>query len=360
MYISGWWRPLTGSPFFWFAVFWVALECVALRVIPFPRQARADSVARNPNGRRGWPEYTSAGEVQSRRRVVLIGNSQAVALEIPDPRDTYAGLLQASLATRGVTLENWSYQGIHYHQVELLSLKAAQRKPDLVVFALGYQAFGPGVLLDWGSSDLPLLAGVPTMWPQLARTEIGHELDWDQHLELLFYATSSVGRARGWLLDLAGRSMPKSLQKFVFGQPRVEQPPPEYFAALRLDEGRMREDSKKAKRKLNRLRQFEVDERVERFRGFHEALAARFDEAGVDYAFVWIPGDMDGVDPRVVELLRDFHRRASAIVRARGHQTADLLTRCKSHHFVSVAHFNEEGHRIMAGLMGKVIVDALP
>lgn len=95
-------------------------------------------------------------------------------------------------------------QGLRTNELEVLALEAEAQGAELLVIAVGYKNFEHPhlVMLDYGASDVDLLAGLPHLWqPLLNSTVTGESADLDDLLVRCFQVLTHLGRLRRPILD---------------------------------------------------------------------------------------------------------------------------------------------------------------
>lgn len=97
---------------------------------------------RNPAYRRGWVEYTAPVEITTDRLIILITGSQAWAPEIADDNAIYPYLLENRLnenSSESYTVLNWAVPGLDFPEYVILMSRLAAFDPDLVLFIVDWK-----------------------------------------------------------------------------------------------------------------------------------------------------------------------------------------------------------------------------
>ncbi len=364
---------LAKSPCSWCVLFLGLAELVARLASPYGEARPAADSPRNAWNRRGWPEYTRAPATPADPLVVLLGNSQALGLELHDPEACYPARLDTRLRERhpGGRLENWASVGLRATELEVLSLQAVDRGADLLVVALSYKNFdGPGaVVLDYGGADIDLLAGRPGLWrPLLETTLTGERTSLDDLFVRAIQLGSGLGRMRRPLLDAAARNLELPHHRMVFGHPTARQFP----AGWAEDGGPLpsiqvaREAWRRGRGRqaiLRRLETVSADHLaapLNACRAVIDRLVARAEAAGLPLLWVWVPMDTGGLPESMANLVETFHARASFVLREHGVPVVDLAGLVPTEEYVSLTHFDGDGHARMTRELLPAILDALP
>jgi hypothetical protein len=380
--------------FAWFVVLLLLAEAAAWWRLPYRHLPSAAEVPRNVRSHRGFPEYLmvpSRGGLASSRSgfdpardgpesdggerpfAVVIGNSQAVGMEVSDPERIWCAELRRRLAggDRPAHLENWSLGGLRTAEVELLALAALERGADLLVFVLHFRNFDPvgRVSLDVASSDVPLLAGHPALWPAMDGLLLDRDLELDEKLVHAVMLGSSFARMRNPILDRLSHVVPPPVHRFVFGHLRD---PGDVFGPTRQHstEGLPTPERRarwvalggldEALEELGRLDEAERAARLACFDAISASVGQRAAERGARVVWVWAPADVTAVPADVEAPIREFLAQAGAMLAGRDGDPVDLLDAVPHAEFVSLSHFGVEGHARMAALMEPVVRDALP
>lgn len=146
---------------------------------------------RNPNFRRGWPEYLAA--VPPRQpgewRVLVIANSQGYAPEI-DPRKAYPRLLEQQLRRQGVPARvvNGSVPAGRYFDLLLLAAAARELEVDQILLVVSTGLFGdqsvPRPGREGWASDLHHLLGDGEFRGRLPERQVGLRLEPETEREI--------------------------------------------------------------------------------------------------------------------------------------------------------------------------------
>ncbi|MHC4844644.1 MAG: hypothetical protein ACYTCU_00630 [Planctomycetota bacterium] len=363
-------RGILRSPFTWFVLLLLALEWLAWDLVPYRTDPTAAEVARLERKRRGWPEYVAGPSERERPLVVIISNSQGYGREMHDPADTWAGHLRESLARRDppIDIENWSSAGLRTGEIELLSMQAVERRADLVLYMVAHRNVDLRgyVTLKTVGSDIPLLAGRPSLWGLIDDSEVGRRANWDDLLTRGFLLNSQFGRARVPVLDWWAKDLTREQEEIVLGHVRAsEREPFENKDALSLTDEEMRELWRARARdavleRVARLHTGEFESRLETLRRMHPPLQRRHDASDIPYLWIWVPTDVWQLPPEDLAAAQAFRAAGSEIIAASGGRTQEWSERVPSDQFLSLNHFTRRGHATMAELVEELIVDALP
>lgn len=363
---------LAGSAFFWFAVFLLALELAAGQLVPYAIHPTADAVPRNPTFHRGWPEYLDVDDGDdSRPLVVLLTNSQGVGGEVADGERIYAAHLRRALAAGDppARLENWASGGIRTPEIELLSMRAIERRATVVLGVFAYRNFDPPAILnlDFPFSDITLFAGKPTLWRYLDDTTFAESITIEGLLSRSAQLGSDLARSRIPMTDALTSPAPRAWHRWIAG--REIRPGPR-LDALTDDELSiywMRNRSLEERLATNQQRRHAMEHvdprdaavRLATFERFFEQLHRRLSAAGIRLTWVWQPTNPATLRGRSRALYREFLARATAAVRRTGTPCVDLLDAVAPEHFVTPGHFDEDGHRELAERLLPVMRDEL-
>jgi len=363
-------RAVARSPFTWFVLLLLALEWLAWDLVPYHNDPTAAEVVRLERKRRGWPEYVAGTRERERPLVVIISNSQAYGREMSDANETWAGHLRASLARHDppIDIENWSSAGLHTGEIELLSMQAVERRADLVLYMLAHRNVDLTgyVTLNTVGTDIPLLAGRPSLWGPLRDSEVGRRADWDDLLARAILLNLQFGRARVPVLDWWAKSLTKEQEEMVLGHVRAQEREP--FDRDEIDtltDDQLRQAwAKRGKaavlERVARLHTGEFESRLETLRRRHPPLHRRHDANGVPYLWIWVPTDVWQLPPEDLAAAQAFRARGSEIIAASGGRTQEWSERMPSDQYISLNHFTRRGHATMAQLVEDAILDALP
>jgi len=360
---------LARSAFFWFTLFVAASELLAWWSLPYRLVPKADVAIRNPLSHRAWPEYLDA-EHDARPLVVLISNSQGVGGEIPDDDKIYAAALRAHVARSGYRFENWSARGLRTTELEILTLEAVERGARHVIVVVAANNFDPPERVDlrYPLSDIPLLAGAPSLWPELGgalfmkRTEAS-DLAW------AFVALrSNLARSRLAVIDLLASRLPLALHRFAFGRqvrpgerldsmndPAISV----YLPAVDLAQGELAERRASRSADPESWKIIRPAERFTTFAAIFPGLAARFSTRGIRMSWIWQPIAPDTGTAESRSTLDRFVRDATAIIEQSGVRCEDMTDALGPGSYVTQGHFNEEGHREFARLLTPIIDEDL-
>jgi len=356
-------KSLFKSAFFWFFALLFLGELAAYALLPYRSHPHAGEVYRNPTDKRAWPEFVSGGAAADKRLVVLISSSQAVGKEMQEAEKIYFAILKNALEKEfpSVSIENWSSGGIRTVDLDLLTLRAAERRADLVVFVLASVNFDPPSKLNLGypQSDIDLLAGRPSSWAHLEDTVFYPSLTVHDIAKRCLTLESSLLRSRNDALDAMALAIPSRKHGSVFGH--VISP------GTRLDAYRgegpaappEREDYLVSGKKLGGLKPSELDERLATFRSFHLTARRRFSDGNIRAVWVWMPIARDIFDEETIAAMESFNREASEIIRGAGADVFDLTWSIPTERFLTRSHLDERGHGLMAGMMLEILEDEL-
>lgn len=356
---------LTRSPFLWFAFLLAALEVLSWQTSPYRLGRKADQTTRNATKHRGWPEYLDVKDDKA-PLVALISNSQGVGGEIEDRNAIYAASLKDHLARRGFRFENWSTGGLRTTEIELLTMKAVQRGVDHLVLVLTVNNFDPDeqLNLDFPFSDITLLAGEPSLWPEL-RDSLFISNTRFEDLAVRFMARwSSLVRSRIAVTDLVAAHLPLEWHRLALGHEvrpgsrldDLESPEISlYFPAIDVTE----EQLARRRAMLNtNPRDYDpdgIERRLETFERLYPILRERAKRSGMRLTWVWNPLAPGSTTDEGRSVRNSFIERASRTIERGGSRSHDLSDSMKSGYFLSHGHFNEDGHREFARMMKEIL-----
>jgi hypothetical protein len=176
-------------------VFGVVLLQVAISAVLDRRLCDFESVHRNPNYMRLWPEYVRSAP--SRRNgetlVVVISHSQGYGPELSDD-EIFPARLEARLAARSprpVRVVNWSVPSGNAREAIILAAAAHRLRPDVTLMVTGPRAFlagywmrqGEATRLDRSPTDVRRLIGFEDVRRHLPDSFRSHYLRLHDHLD---------------------------------------------------------------------------------------------------------------------------------------------------------------------------------
>ncbi len=368
---------IRSSPFFWFLLCAVALESAASFLLPYRAQPQASQADRNPTLIRAWPEYLSGpGPSAGRKRIALVGNSQAVAWEITDTERLYVARLKQTFAADhvAVDIENWSVQGLSTDQIELLSMQAVRRGFDLLVLVLGPDNIDLRTHYRLGSrpADLDLLAGKPSLWRLLPGAAFYPQTRYDDILRRALLINSDLARSRIAVLDLLAQHVEPGLHRFVFGSRR---PRDALFRIEQLRQASRRRRLPSAAAPQNpaaprpytgasaeQWRTQFLHSRLPTFAAFYPAFRERLSRHHVGLLWIWMPlvrGEHSAV---IKNGAKPFFDAVCREVATGGAPCVDMSDALPAEAFLSLgfsSHLNETGHELMARKLYPLLRDAL-
>lgn len=358
---------LLKNPFFYFILLLTLAESLAWVFFPYRNAPKSSEVSRKPHIRRAWPEFFRGREEHPKKEplIVIISHSQGVGGEIRDPEKVYAAYLQNEFLKHGIPgrVENWSAAGLVTTDLEILSIKAVQRKADLVIFAVNYRNINPMRLvnLDYPNSDLALLAGDPSLWPYLSGTLFFTNVTWDDILKKFFYLHSFLLRTRFVFYDSLTAAVPPGWHQAVFGKE---------MEVVKFQDIRDRPAADQEKKQpfmfLNPLlvrdvsnKDTEMKIRFPVFQRFYPLLYQRMKKGGVPFLWVWTPVAMEALPEKAALDMPLLNEEFSKVVRNSGVRCLDLSGAVPTERFLGFAHMDEEGHRLFSQLLFPEIVREL-
>ena len=358
---------LSRSAFPWFVLLLALGETLAWWSLPYQLGPTADETTRNPTKHRGWPEYLDV-EDDERPLVVLISNSQGVGGEVADREKIYAAFLGEHLSDKGFRFENWATGGFRTTEIELLTIKAAQRGVDHLLVVLAVNNFDPPELLnlDYPFSDITLLAGEPGLWPYLGDTLFMENAKFEDLAVRFITWTRNLARSRMAVTDLVAAHTPLKWHPLVIGHevrpgmrlddlkdPGISA----YYPAvdLTVEELAIRRAARKTMvRDYNRD---QVARRFETFRQFYPLLNSRLEKSGTKLTWVWNPVALESTNKNGRSVRNRFYEQASSIIERSGARSHDMTDALESRYFLSHGHFNESGHREFARMLIPILDD---
>jgi len=351
------------SPLAWLCLILLGLELTAGRLLPFGRAHGAWEAPRNALTKDGWPEYTRAPGPASGELAVIITNSQGLGIETAEARRTYAARLRRRLRTArpDVSLESWASPGLRTAELELLALRAAERRAGLVLVAISLANLDPPrrVSLAHTTGDIALIAADPAIWPRLPRTLLYQRLDARTFVETIAAYRSELVRSRRTLLARAFGGLEKDQQLLLLGHVVRRFRLLDDFASTSAPDGPTPGGRRSQDPRGPRLRERDVRGALRTLGRLRPRLETTLGEAGARVVWVWVPLAVDSLSPADRDRLRSFHRSANRMIERAGGLSVDLSEAIPTRRFYSLGHYDEEGHRLMSRLLWPVLVDEL-
>jgi len=359
-------RRILQSPFGWLILIILILEAFAAIKVPYARQPKASTVYRNPTPHRGWPEYIKGQKGPHRKLVIIISNSQGIGWESARPESLYTAELEKEFALLNipVEIENWSNGGITTPDIELLSFKAIQRKPDLLLFILGYNNFDfpPQLYLDYSPSDINLLAGEPSFWPYLKDTTFFKNTTFDDIMRRFLLIHSALARSRIALYDALAEHIPLEYHKYIFGHSREP--------LIRLDEALERRPRSRplpppkhilelANLALPALPVENMRQRLETFNIFYPMLNKRLSKNHIPFIWVWMPVASEVFPRESKRVMRVFEIETGKLIHNSTAKYIDLTYALPGKYFYMLNHLDEDGHKALSKILLPIIKDGL-
>jgi hypothetical protein len=362
---------LLHSPFLWFFVAIAIAETLFHALLPYTELAATAAGRRNPLPLRGWPEYVAASAAPAgspSTRVVVIGNSQGVAPELPRGERLFPALIEETLngAGRNVAVINWSVVGLATDHLEVLSIEAARRGIDLVVIAASLKSLDIAGTTRLGASadDVDLLAGNPAAWPWYRDSLLAATTRADDLLLRAIYLGSALGRSRQYGRDLLAATISTRHHRFAFGATRsrrAQQTLAERRAAIpnaATPHGGLRPDPVPAETWSRQFRH----SRLPTFHALIPRLGARLKASGTRLLWVWMPIAPSLSNANLRRAAAPIYTETCAELAAAGIPCLDLMDSIPLEHFVSrgvSSHLDEDGHARVAALIAPAVNDAL-
>lgn len=357
-------EKLSNNPFVWLLLILALLEALAYLLLPYTQQPIAADVLRNPTTWRGWPEYLRAPSLGvSGKKIAIIGNSQAVGREMRDPGDIYVAHLRRLAREQALplTIENWSLEGIRLAEIELLTMQAVKRQLDLLVIIVspGNLDRGGSYNLDFGASDVDLIAGDPALWNMLLDSGLRRRISIHDVLKRGALLHSNVVRSRIAVHDVTASWLDPRWDSVVFGQRKNR------IAHLRIGESRGRSASLPRQRRTMpaaQWRQYLEVHRRPAFDTLFASLQRRLRATGVDLLWVWMPLPGAIAGESALAGTRRFQQDICRTIEASGFACADLSSRLPDDHFLPLfqwTHLNHRGHRRFAAILFPLLRDAI-
>ena len=352
-------RRLAASPFAWLAVYVCIITVAAGFMLPYDRVS-AQHNQRNPYPWRAWPEYVSGPP--SEDLVVVIGNSQAVARELESPDQLYTAQLKKRLQPHGLALENWSLEGIRLAEIELLTLKAVQRRARLVTVVVAAPNIGrqSSVQLGSGASDIDLLAGEPGLWHQLRHTLVFANARLKEVTDRFFLRNLDMVRMRMVLRDWLATQVDRRSHSLLFG---VRVNPENYWRHHELPPPQATIPTiNPTSSSPDFWEQQFMAVQYPSLQSWTDRLLKRLAGTETELLWVWMPTPHE--DPRLLmdEGAQPFYQQFCELMRSRGLACENLSRLLPDNTFLPAynrTHLKPHGHQTLAEALLPLIVDAV-
>ena len=355
---------LKSSAIFWFLLFVCLAEIGARFASPYSDIiAEARPYLRNPLPYRGWPEYVSV--TAGRYDLVLLGNSQAVGIEYPIADDIYSSQLATLLRGNNpeVVLHNWSVVGLRHHQLELLALKAVERRQKLLIFVVSLNNFGSvterSIVKD--PTDIPELLGDFSLFPDILRSQLAVSAKLDSAILSAIRRQSALARSRTRFFDFIAQRLPRRHQAMVFGHRRSTRamtPISQRKEVAMAQQVTPMQVRMSKQRWINQLRTKQLIQARTLYRNVSRVL----DESHSKMVWIWMPFALREDTRHILEAMQVVHQEFCQNLRADGVTCMDLSDGIAPEFFISPdlsSHLSKPGHKAMAALMEPIILDAI-
>lgn len=353
----------------------------------------ADRTLRNSFKPISYPEYLAGDGVKPGEPLVtVLSNSQGWGNGV-DAEDTWFCDFRDSIGQDGISdrVENWSCPALDLSSLELLSIKAINRKATFVVIVMSYYSMSPSDRwgIGRGNTDVDLIVGEPESWSAWNDALTASHVSADELLHQYFRMNSSLVRSRRFVHVVLASRLPIEWHQYVFGRDYFGGHIPARAVAksklkILMPQERMltnkflERERKRTKWTLSEGRRFRVEEyskripslvaeetkeryrlaeeRAEVFRQAYLKFDERFQEAGIPYLWVWMPlkkGSQNWhYQKELLELIGPISEEIGA-------STLDFTDSIESDGFRDSSHLNEKGHAEFGELMIETINNEL-
>ena len=355
---------LSRSAIFYCVLSLLLAELVVSKIVGWPNEQAEPPYLRNETPYRGWPEYVS--NVEKKRDIVLLGNSQGVGTELPDVSSIYAAQVNDALARHdhSIALHNWSVTGLLAHQLELLSLKALSHGPELIVLSVSLHNFNPTgkLTLSRDETDISLMTWDTTLLSRdLLSSSLIRNTSKDGLIRAWLNRVSATARSRTALFDWLASKVPWRLHRLIFGHSRPQPVlTPIYERTEILEPAPIRHLQIKSPEahwdKQFRGKQLPVAV------DYYEWLNRQAEKRGTRLLWIWMPFARRDDTSTILRSMGRIHTEFCAQLKSDGNQCVDLSQALQPDKFISgdlSSHLTRPGHSEMAGLLTKEILDAL-
>ncbi|MBN00019.1 MAG: hypothetical protein CMJ77_12905 [Planctomycetaceae bacterium] len=353
----------------------------------------ADRTLRNPFRPISYPEYLAGDGVKPGEPLVtVISNSQGWGNGV-DAEDTWFCDFRDSIGQDRISdrVENWSCPALDLSTLELLSIKAINRKATFVVMVMSYYSMSPTD--HWGlgryDNDVALIVGEPESWIAWRNALTASHASTDKLLHQCFRMNSSLVRSRRFAHVLLASRLPVECHHYVFGRDYLRGHIPKRAIAKsklktlmpqqpQIESRLLQLDRLRAKWKLAEGHRFRAEEYLKRrpaliakrveenyrpaeergevFRQAYLKFDERFKEAGIPYLWIWMPFKEGSHNWRYQ---KEFLELIGPISKEIGASTLDFTDSIESDRFIDSSHFNEKGHQEFGKLMMEAIRNEL-
>jgi hypothetical protein len=360
-------RNIVRSPFLWFLVFLVCAETFAATVSPYRDTPPSGQSRRNRFGERGWPEYLQSITPQRKPLIIIISNSQGVGREIRDPADLYAARLEKKLNAENIPaqVENWSCSGLRTTEIELLSIRAAQRRPDLVIFIMTYKNLDAENLwgLNYPSSDIPLLAGDPSFWPYFSDTLFMEKTTPHDILKNFFYLQSRFLRGRFFFYDRLEWSLTRQWQLIIFGK---EWRRKKNNSTIDFENYAQNQPFKRGAYLSDAAAPIRLglgpDSFIKQeftFSRLYPTIHRRLTQNNASVLWVWSPVAWKTLQSVELKKMENFYERCDALIKAEGGDSLDLTRSLTNEYFFNLSHLDSKGHELLSEKLAAKVIRAI-
>lgn len=322
----------------------------------------ATQVNRNERIKRGWPEYTSGERIKGTKHVIFIGTSQSFGDEIEDDSKIYPSIIRQSFLDDGIpiTFENWSLGGIRTVDIEMMVLKAIQKKPDLIVLAIDVSNFDrySKRSLTFPNTDVNLLLADPHIFSAMKNSLLNHPLDEDIRIRKIAERYLPLVRSRTKVYTQIAHKfdLTNEDQLFYFGSPVTRGVIPDINVAKDYRDVLMFRNIKKP---YFIIEKEELAEKYFAARHFTTLLKERLKGSNVKVMYSWIPLSVQHWEKGEFTKLKKFRKTMKSWNTREHFADYDFLEAIPDSDFITVSHLKLSGHSKVAQLLYPVIKDEL-
>jgi hypothetical protein len=335
----------------WFLAVLAILEIVASLYNPYQNIPTADVANRKQITQSGWPEYLSIPDKEDKKRVIFIGNSQAVGYEMRDSSKTYFGILRDSLTLRNpnIDIQNWSTGGVRMAEMQILTAKAIASDADRIVFLIHADNFDltENINLDFIDSDVKLLLADSEVYRYVQHMEIGKQVDRIDQFNAVLESHLGLLRWRRYWLDQSTILTQEKNDVFWYGNNINDGQVIDFKRFPNQYEVYMKHWHRPERLaiQMDDLDTNYATSRLASFVRFENQLHELSTKYNFEYEFIWTPYYKPAYSKETRDIVDEFFIEASLKA---DRPIYNLTYTVDSSGFLSRAHFNNTGHREFA------------
>lgn len=358
MKLSRWRNPLLLLLFSFFVIQFITYKLYS----SFWTTPPATQVNRNERIKRGWPEYTSGERIKGTKHIIFIGTSQSFGDEIEDDKKIYPSIIRQNFLDEGiqVTLENWSLGGIRTVDIEMLLLKAIQKKPDLIVLGLDVSNFdrNSNRNLTFPNTDVNLFLADPRIFSSMKNSLLNHPLDEDIRIRKIAERYLPLVRSRTKVHTQIAQKFDLSNedQLFYFGNPVTRGVIPDINVVKNYRDVLMFRHRKTPYFIIDKQ---EMGEKYFAAKRFTTLLKERLKGSDIKVMYSWIPLSYQHWDKGEFNKIKKFRKTMKTWNAKEGIADYDFLEAIPDSDFITVSHLKLNGHSKIAKLIYPAIKNEL-